>query len=314
MQSVDDLSAAISEHTPTTVGSSSSLGQQDGIQVILEANLGGRRLQGNESTQQLLIPPGLKLRLLNGALHLPHSVIILVEPGAELELEGVDIRGRGVHERGLITIEGAGASATLRQCAITGVPGLATKGSKEQVLGVLIAKGGQAVLQHCTITAATWCGINVQDEGSTAQVSSTMVQQCNGGGFTVHSSGKLKVERSIAHNNKGMGFAATMKGVLEAGPGCRSERNEGPGFMASWGGRLVAGEGCYAGGNKEHGFVSSLGGSRLVAGPGCIAEHNGGAGFVAEYEAQLQAGPRCTAQNNQGEGFSAVHGGSLHAS
>jgi hypothetical protein len=311
IQSLDDLFDAISEHRPGTVQRFSSQGQQNGIRVVLEADLGGRTLEAPTRTHQLLIPPGLKLRLLNGALHLPHSVIILVGPGAEVELERVDIRGRGIHEHGLITVEGAGASATLRQCAITGggEGGTVT----EQVHGVLVAKGGQAVLQHCTIMKATKCGIHVQNKGSAAQVTSTMVQQCDEHGYLARGRGKLVLERSIAHSNGGDGFCADKRGMLQAGPGCRSERNGWIGFRAHIGARLLAGEGCYAGGNGHDGYTAHGLGSRLDAGPGCIAEHNGGTGFVAGAGARLWAGPKCTAQHNMEGGFWARKNGHLHA-
>jgi hypothetical protein len=286
--------------------------QQGSVRVVLDVDLCGRTLEDPQRTRNLVIPPGLRLRLCNGALHLPNAVTLVVGPGAELELVGMDIKGRGRPERGLITVEGEGASATLCQCTITGVRGSVTEPS-EQAHGLLVAKGGSAVVQQCSVLKATNSGVCVQGASSTATVSRTMVQQCDWHGFLAVSRGKLTIELSIALKNKRSGFCALKDGSLEAGPECRSEMNGGSGFDACWGGQLVAGEGCYASGNQHGGYSSYLQGSLLQAGPGCIAEHNSQFGFQAEHCAQLLAGPGCIARHNTRTGFSCGGGSELVA-
>jgi hypothetical protein len=297
IQSIKDLTSAMRRHKPKADG------QKVSALVTLNVDLGGRNLEDPKRTRNLEIPAGLRLRLSNGALHLPNLVTLVVGPGAELELVGVDIKGRGRRDRGLITVEGAGASATLRQCTITGIRRSSSK-PRDCAHGLLVAQGGSAVVQQCSVVRATDCGICVQGEGSTAAVSRTLVQQCDVDGFSVVSDGKLTVELSISLSNTCDGFYAGPKGSLVAGPGCRSERNGASDFGASRGGQLVAGEGCYAGGNKNNGYSSSNPGSLLQAGPGCIAEHNAGCGFQASNGARLSAGPGCIARHNGRAGFS----------
>jgi hypothetical protein len=281
-------------------------GQQGSVLIVLDVDLCDRTLEDPGRTHNIVIPAGLRLRLCNGGLHLPNAVTVVVGPGAELELVGMDIKGRGRPERGLITVEGAGATATLHQCTITGVRHRVSKRS-EQAHGLLVAQGGSAVVRQCRVLKATKCGICVQGVGSTATVSWAMVEQCDKHGFAARSSGQLTVKIGIALRNKAHGFYAEGGSSLVAGPGCRSERNEGSGFDATWGGQLVAGEGCYAGGNQHDGFYSSgrslLKGSLLQAGTGCIAEHNEGCGFWVDYGGKLLAGPGCIARHNSVAGF-----------
>jgi hypothetical protein len=277
-------------------------GQKVSALVTLNVDLGGRTLEDPKRTKNLEVPAGLRLRLHNGALHLPNLVTVVVGPGAQLELVGMNIEGRGRRDRGLVTVEGDGASAVLCQCTITGIR-RRISGPSEQAHGLLVAQGGSAVVQQCSVVRATNCGICVQGEGSTATVSRTMVQQCDANGFSAGARGKLAIELSIALSNRFCGFYAGVEASLAAGPGCRSERNGASGFTASEAGQLVAGEGCYAGGNKLHGYMSAWPGSLLQAGPGCIAERNASYGFQAFHGARLLAGPGCIARHNGRAGF-----------
>jgi hypothetical protein len=279
-------------------------GQQGSVLIVLDVDLCGRTLEDPQRTRSIVIPPGLRLRLCNGSLHLPNQATVVVGPGAQLELVGVDIKGVGRRDTGLITVEGEGASATLRQCTITGMRHSVSK-RIEQAHGLLVAKGGSAIVQQCNVLKATNCGICVDGYGSTATVTRTMVQQCDRQGFSALFNGKLTIELSVALRNQHSGFYAKSEGSLVAGPGCRSERNGWSGFEAFDRGQLVAGEGCYAGGNTCHGYSSVWHGSVLQAGPGCIAEHNKGCGFYALGGAKLLAGPGCIAEYNANAGFAA---------
>jgi hypothetical protein len=310
IDSLKDLAEAMSSSTPNAVEDTSSPGQQGtGIQVILEVDLNGRTLAAPVLSSPLLIPPGIKIRLSNGSLHMPEDMYVLVGPGAELEAVRVEFRGSGKHWKGLITVEGEGASAALHQCAITGVTG----GSPSHLAhGVLVAKGGRAALQNCVVQQATSRGIWVQGEGSTVTAASTMVQHCGGAGFAAADSGKLVAERCIAHSNTQFGFVGEHSGMLEAGAGCRAELNGLTGFLA-YSGQLVAREGCYAGWNKGDGYWAYGSGGRLHAGAGCIAEHNGGCGFVTSDSAQILTGPECIAEHNGNAGYSAGTHGQLKA-
>jgi hypothetical protein len=285
IDSLKDLAEAISRSKPKDT---SAPGQQGiGVQVILEVDLNGKTLGGPDlSSLFLLIPRGLKLQLSNGSLHIPGHLYVLVGPGAVLEAVRVEFRGSGQYWRGLITVEGEGASANLHQCIITGN----RDGSNEDRGHGLMVAGGGSVL-----------------------AASTMVQHCGEHGFYASSNGKLVAERSIAHSNRKHGFSSRGSGVLEAGAGCRSELNGEAGFAALYGGQLVAGEGCYAGGNKGDGYCSSESGGRLHAGAGCIAEHNDSSGFAARFGGHLEAGAACIAAHNQGAGFLATWHSQLHA-
>jgi hypothetical protein len=310
VDSLNELAQAISRSQPRAVEDTNALGQQGtGIQVILEVDLKGRTLAAPDLAMPLLLPTGLKLRLSNGSLHLPEGMCVLVGQGAELEAVRVDFRGSGQERRGIVTVEGEGASAILHQCTITG--GRIGRYNGE-AHGLLVARGGRAALQNCIVQKATASGIQVKGKGSTAVATSTMVTSCAASGFAAVGGGKLVAERCIAHCNAQYGFLSEDKGVLEAGAGCRSELNEGSGFVAR-SGQLVAGEGCYAGRNKHQGYYAFGSGGRLHAGAGCIAEHNGGCGFVTSDSAQLLTGPECTAQHNGYAGFATGNQGRLEA-
>jgi hypothetical protein len=213
---------------------------------------------------------------------------VLVGPGAQLEAVRVQVEGSGQFLRGLITVEGEAASATLRQCIITGGR---DDSSAHLALGLLVAEGGRAALQNCVVQKVTMTGVYVCDVGSSISATSTMVNMCAHYGFAAAGSGKLVAERCIAHSNAWSGFLSENKGVLEVRAGCRSEVNEGSGFFAD-SGQLVVGEGCYAGLNKNHGYYSWGSKGRLQAGAGCIAVHNGGSGFHAATTPSFRLGPR----------------------
>jgi hypothetical protein len=309
IESLEHLAEAISRSKQAVEDTNSPSQQGTGIQVILDVDLNGRTLVAEQHPAPLVIPPGVKLQLSNGSLQLPEDMCVLVGPGAALEAVRVDFRGSGQFWKGIVTVEGEGASAILHQCTITG--GRIGRYNGE-AHGLLVAWGGRAALQNCIVQKTTSCGIFVQGEGSTVTATSTMVLRCEGSGFAAKNSGKLVAERCSAHSNMGYGFLSENKGVLEAGAGCRSEVNEMAGFMAYLSGQLVAGECCYAGWNKDAGYRSEEDGSWLQAGAGCIAEHNV-FGFYALCRAQLQAGPQCIAQHSQGAGFLVTWSGHLHA-
>jgi hypothetical protein len=307
IESLKDLAQAISSSNPGGV----RYGQQGtGIQVILEVDLNGRTLAAPDLAMPLELPPGLKLRLCNGSLHMLGLTFVRVGPGAELDAVRVEFRGSGQFWKGIVTVEGEGASAILHQCTITGS---SDDSPEDRAHGLLVAEGGTVALQSCIVQQASECGIQVEGEGSTVSATSTMVLRCEGSGFAAKNSGQLVAERCSAHSNMGYGFLSENKGVLKAGAGCRSELNEVAGFMADSSGQLVAGEGCFAGWNKGDGYRSYASGSHLQAGAGCSAEHNGGSGFLAKCRAQLQAGPECIARHNRGAGFLAAWSGHLHA-
>jgi hypothetical protein len=279
IQSFDQLRAAISEHSagqpvdadtqdedvPGDSGSpehsspSSVTESQGGIRLILECDLGGRELQNPAETFPYIVrpdfvPPGVKLRLVNGSLHLPRfSILYVNSPGAQLELERLTIQGNVEPSHGVVMVGGVGTSVVLRHCTIIGpkypliliphhVPGS----------GVMVIKGGHATLESCAIQNI---GIHVQDEHSTAEAINCTVQRAPRHGFSVSEGGGLSVHLSIAHNNKGAGFFASGPGTqLEVGAFCRSERNGQGGFLAQSGSKVVIGESCYAGDNGGPAF------------------------------------------------------------
>jgi hypothetical protein len=96
----------------------------------------------------LAVAAGSTVQLYNGVLALPSGCVLMVNPGATLELNQVKISGRGTSGHGLVSIRGEGAVATMKGCHVEGTRRL--RGSTD---AVLVADGGKATLEECTLTA-----------------------------------------------------------------------------------------------------------------------------------------------------------------
>jgi hypothetical protein len=216
------------------------------------------------------IPPGLKLRLLNGTVLLPEGGIISISPGAALEMVRISIYGRGRYEHGLVDIQGQGATALLRQCTITGTRNHLNHSGGH---GVRVSQGGDAILDRCWLSKAGFCGLWVE---GLAYARGCFASRCFGSGYAARRGGRLTVARSVAIDNPGSGFIANGQGsTVVAWEGCRAENNRGAGFYASGGGELVAGCDCVAKNNFHSVFMALGPGSSMQVGPGCTAEDNG---------------------------------------
>jgi hypothetical protein len=295
----------------------------------------------------ILSQPGLTLRLSNGGLALQEDMIE-VAPGASLELYNMVISSDGVRDlghsdsedRGVVYINGEGASAYMEHCTITAVAPAAGEDQQPTIKchAVLVAGGGRATLDSCTLEAATGSGLHVQGTNSRAFAIGCTAQRCAGDGFSAAGGARVTLQRCSALNNSGAGFCAAGSGArLVAGSLCKAEHNAGPGFHVGQQGYLHAEGGAVARLNQGDGYSAHGAGSHLKAGSACIASANGmqhpgsgssassrsshdsGAvrpndngyhGFHASGGAHITAGKRCASSSNAGAGFLAEGPGS----
>jgi hypothetical protein len=274
----------------------------------ISIDMGGRTVaaSGTQATPSLTVQPGSSVSLSNGGLVLPPGCVLGVAPGAALELINMDISGQGAPGCGLMTVRGAGATATLQKCHVSSTN--REKGSSD---AVLVAAGATAALKECSLTAAAGDGLSVRGEGSSATAASCVVNGSRGNGFVVRMGGRLSASLCTASNNRGAGFRATGAGSrLEAGAACRAFGNGAQGFNAEGMAKLTCGKGCTATGNAGSGFRAQGAGALLEAGPECRAEGSGGNGFFAFEGGKLVAGEGCIASGSTWAGFIAREGAS----
>jgi hypothetical protein len=275
---------------------------------IISIDMAGRTVAADsaQATPNLTVKPGSSVRLSNGGLALPPGCVLGVGPVAALHLVNMDISGQGASDCGLVTIKGAGATASLQKCQVS----CSSRGQGSSD-AVLVADGGKAALQDCFLTAAAGDGLSVKGAGSSATANSCVAHRNNGSGFAVRMGGLLSAALCTASNNKGAGFLATGAGSrLEAGPACRAFGNGAQGFNAEDKAKLTCGRGCTATGNAGSGFRAHGTGSLLEAGPQCRAEGSGNNGFFAMEGGKLVAGEGCIAKGSIWAGFNAKEGAS----
>jgi hypothetical protein len=259
--------------------------------------------------EQLVTPAGIHVTLMNGSLDLQPGRYLEVVPGGKLRLEGMQIFGAGVPDRGLVHITGEGASAVLSNCSVTCNLDQynPVTGHQQRCQAVMVTGGGQATLRNCTLSAASGHGLKVDGKGSFASADNCAAQHCGMSGFYVgDNTASMTLNCCTSDGNKRHGFHANGPGTVLHTICCGAFSNRGHGFYASTAAKLVAQEDCMAGSNGQSGFTCEGVQSHLEAGPGCESHISGKHGYSALAGGRLYAGPGCVANDNQGAGFHAA--------
>jgi hypothetical protein len=279
-------------------------------------DLAGRTLGGKPPLlKQFVTPAGIHVTLKNGSLDLQPGRPLEVGPGGKLSLQGMQIFGAGVPDRGLVHVTGDGASVYLDHCSVTCNldhynP---VTGHQQRCHAVMVTGGGQACLTNCTLSAASGHGLKVDGKGSFASADDCTAQHCGMSGFYVgDDTASMTLKRCKSAENQGHGFVANGPGTVLTATSCAAFDNGGGGFCAFTSAKLVAQkdweakESCMAGGNGKSGFMCVGVQSHLEAGPGCKSHSNHRHGYSALAGGRLHVRPECAASCNQGAGFHAA--------